>query len=156
MLMIQNEAIIQQLESIAQREQRSVDAVLHSLLAQYTPSAKEIETVQTVQRLRQQAYKNARHYWQETQQLDRLRLSDAELDQQFWLFDSVGIPRLISDKAEAILEPGTSAYIAVQLEAGIGDWEDDFDTEYSDDVLEAEFANYLLERIKNGSGTDFD
>jgi hypothetical protein len=121
MLMIQDEAIIQQLESIAQQEQRSVDAVLHALLAQYTPSAKEIETAQRVQRLRQKAYEKARQYWQDTQQLDRLRLSDEELEQQFWLFDSVGIPRLISDKAEAVLEPGTSAYIAVQLEAGVGE-----------------------------------
>ena len=48
-------------------------------------------------------YSIAREYWQRTGNTERLALSDADLDAQFWLIDHEGIPRLKSEQGTITL-----------------------------------------------------
>ena len=67
----------------------------------------QLETgVQSVrQRMRPKLYARAREYWQRVGDNERLQLSDQQLNQQFWLFDEEGIPRLKSDQGRFVLSP---------------------------------------------------
>ena len=48
-------------------------------------------------------YLIAREYWQRTGNTERLALSNADLDAQFWLIDHEGIPRLKSEQGTITL-----------------------------------------------------
>jgi hypothetical protein len=50
------------------------------------------------QKIRRQAYEMAREYWREVGDQERLALTDEELDEQFWVIDHEGIPRLKSEQ----------------------------------------------------------
>src|SRR3990172_3860583 len=100
-LIIDNGQIAQELRRLAEEENRSITDLLADLLDQYR-SAKaeawlEIDPDELVHRVRQDAYERARRYWRETGHEERLALTDQELDEQFWLFDPQGIPRLKSE-----------------------------------------------------------
>jgi hypothetical protein len=47
----------------------------------------------------------ARAYWEKVGDSERLALTDAELDAQFWLIDHEGIPRLKSEMGTVELPP---------------------------------------------------
>lgn len=109
MLVIHDEQVIRQLKKLADVEKRSVDAVLKSLLQDYvTEDAAEGEDAEgdtsksakdeALRQYRVKMYAQARRYWQNVGDSDRLALSDTDLDEQFWLFDAEGIPRLKSDQ----------------------------------------------------------
>src|SRR5574341_1913217 len=53
-----------------------------------------------VRAVRRKAYEQARQYWREVGDEARLALTDEQLDEQFWLFDGEGIPRLKSDEGK--------------------------------------------------------
>jgi len=118
MLVIHDEQLSRQLQEIADSENRSVEDVLKSLLAQYPASAAGASqaTDEAMRRVRSTAYAKARRYWHETGNSERLKLTDEELDEQFWLFDNEGIPRLKSERNSVNLIPGTSAWLAAHLD----------------------------------------
>jgi hypothetical protein len=126
-----------QLEAIAQRENRSPQAVIETLLARYIaaqPSPVEADpAVQTALRqMRPRLYALARAYWQRVADTPRLSLSDAELDDQFWLIDSDGIPRLKADQGRVELPPDPLVKIAetayqTNWRTGPDDIAEDFD-----------------------------
>jgi hypothetical protein len=55
--------------------------------------------------MRPKFYARARAYWQQVGDQERLALTDEQLDEQFWLFDHEGIPRLKSDKGKFRILP---------------------------------------------------
>jgi hypothetical protein len=118
MIVIQDEQLSERLNEIAQRKNQSVEDVLRSLLERDDdyPLVSTEETTEstdeTVRRIRQNAYAEARRYWQETGDSARLALTDAELDDQFWTFDGEGIPRLKSEQGTIELPPGSGWLLA--------------------------------------------
>jgi hypothetical protein len=76
-------------------------------------------------------------------------LTDEELDQQFGAFDEEGIPRLKSELKS--LEPpvGSLAYAAkIIREMGGIETGGSLDATQADDILNNEFADYLLKRMR--------
>jgi hypothetical protein len=151
MLTIQDQQVARQLRRIAEAENRPVDDVLKSLLAQYrmdTPAPKTSEVDEGVRRVRQHAYAEARKYWQEHGDTERLSLTDEELDEQFWLFDSEGIPRLKSEQDKVQLRKGTLYALAQEAKkARIQFSQTDPYPDY-DEILNTEFADYLIQRMR--------
>lgn len=74
-------------------------------------------------------------------------MSDAQLDNQFWLFDADGIPRLKSEQTEISL-PSSSLYFAATTlrSAGFHSGQSEIGA-HSREILEAEFAEYLLSHM---------
>ncbi len=60
---------------------------------------------EAVRQMRPKLYQLARRYWQAVGDQERLALTDAELDEQFWLIDADGIPRLKSEQGAITLPP---------------------------------------------------
>ncbi len=98
----------ERLQHIAQRENRPVEAIIETLLNDYEraeePSSAN-EDDSWYRAFRSKLYKKARDYWQRTGNQARLSLSDEQLDQQFWLIDHEGIPRLNADQDSVNLPP---------------------------------------------------
>jgi len=90
--------VIEQIQEIAQRENRSPDSVILTLLAQYRDDTMDDDEYYSDAQIRRRMYERARRYWQEIGHHERLQLSDADLDEQFWIFDQEGIPRLKSEQ----------------------------------------------------------
>lgn len=102
-----------QLTEIARREQRSPEDVLETMFAQYQRGAASAEPSMVGEReleeLRRRFYARARDYWRSVGDEHRLVLTDAQLDEQFWLFDQNDIPRLKSDAGTFELLPNPLA-----------------------------------------------
>jgi len=122
-------------QDIAAQEHRAVEDVLSDMLEQYTsdvesnPSDDNIEVPdwireedipryrQAARRVRKKTYERARRYWSEVGDTKRLALSDEELDQEFWLIDLEGIPRLKSEQGgievphDSLYESAKRAYL---------------------------------------------
>jgi hypothetical protein len=125
----------EQLRQIAAREQRSPEAVLRMLLIDYRrETAPDVDY--QLEAAKTRLYARARRYWKEVGDSERLALTDAQLDAQFWGFDPEGIPRLTSDSVSETSSEGSLAALASAAEqAGIVSdnptndrWEDDFAT----------------------------
>lgn len=153
MLIIHDPELTEELQRIAEMEQRPVEDVLRSMLAHY-PVAEQSEVSQSVEndairRVRRQSYDKARRYWLSIGDTQKAQLTDTELDKQFGAFDEEGIPRLKSELTS--LEPpvGSLAYAAkviretggIRATASLG-------AEQIDDILDEEFADYLLKRMR--------
>ena len=96
----------ERLQDIAQREHRPVEAVIEALLNRYETSVDDTDTSQGEswhQEFRAKLYKKARDYWERTGNRERLVLTDDQLDDQFWLIDHEGIPRLKSEQGSVDL-----------------------------------------------------
>jgi hypothetical protein len=154
-IQIHDEELARRLEEIAQREQRPVEEVLKTLLAQYPTEASIPESEPVTERsevwlrVRRKAYAKARQYWQSAGDSEKAALSDEELHEQFAVFDEEGIPRLKSELKT--LEPpvGSLAYAAkIIREMGGINTGGTLDATRADDILNEEFADYLLKRMK--------
>lgn len=93
-----SDEVIQRIQTIASQENRSPESVILTLLAQYQSDSREDDDYYSDVQIRRRMYERARRYWQEIGHDERLQLSDADLDEQFWLFDQEGIPRLKSEQ----------------------------------------------------------
>lgn len=150
-LIIDNGQVAEELRRLAQEENRSVMDVLADLIEQYR-SAKveawlEADPDQLIRRVRQDAYERARRYWRETGHAERLALTDEDLDQQFWLFDPQGIPRLKSEKGQVEI-PGNSLYRLGEALEQLHYRSGRADTAArSQHILRTEFADYLTRRM---------
>lgn len=105
--------LAEQLRTIAEREHRPVTEVIEAMVKQYEPTpAEPLPPLPTLEEdmaemgpeeqalyreFRQKLYARAREYWQKVGNQERFALTDKELDDQFWLFDPDGIPRLKSE-----------------------------------------------------------
>jgi hypothetical protein len=152
-IQIQDERLTRRLRQIAERENRPVEDVLKTLVNQYpgeiSTEPDVHETNDVVKRVRRKAYAKARHYWQSVGDTTKAALTDEELDQQFGAFDEGGIPRLKSELKP--LEPPVSslAYAArIIQEMGGVETGGSLDAVQADDILNAEFADYLLKRMR--------
>lgn len=155
-IQIQDEQLAQRLRQIAERENRPVEEVLKTLVEQYpgeVSSEPDVhEPSDTVKRVRRKAYAKARQYWHSVGDSAKTALTDEELDEQFGRFDEEGIPRLKSELKS--LEPpvGSLAYAAkIIREMGRVETSGTLDVSKADDILNDEFADYLLKRM---SGED--
>jgi hypothetical protein len=114
---IEDEQLAEKLQRIAKTENRSVESVLCSLVADYpiahAPKPRnQREEDNGVRRVRAKMFAKARRYWESVGEHDKAALSDKYLDEHFGVFDTEGVPRLKSEMTT--LEPpvGSLAYAA--------------------------------------------
>jgi hypothetical protein len=158
---IQDKQLAQQLQQIAERENRPVEDVLRTMVAQYpaeaepgeplpveaAPRRTEAEEREIIRRVRQKVYAKARQYWLSVGDTAKAALSDGELDEQFGAFDEEGIPRLKSELTSLEPPPGSLAYAAKiarnsRLRSGIPDL-----AERSREILDQHFADDLRKQM---------
>jgi|GEM_PF-6416149 hypothetical protein len=95
--------------------------------------------------MRGKLYEIARDYWRTHDIQERLALTDHDLDEQFWLIDHEGIPRLLSEQGTIQLPPDP-------LEAILGIFDDDV-TDMSVTVRETIDA-YYQEKLEQHDRAD--
>ncbi len=102
--LIISDALAQKLNRLAQARHSRVEDVIalaiDSLPTTQTAEQPELDFDAT---FRAKVYAMAREYWQQVGNSERLALSDADLDEQFWLIDHEGIPRLKSEEGTITL-----------------------------------------------------
>lgn len=124
--------VLKRLQAIADHEQRSPDEVLKSLLDSY-PLNEPDEDYYQPDRVRRRMYDQARRYWSENGNNPKASLTDEQLDEQFWLFDQEGIPRLKSEQDQvAVADNDLFATVLklsdqYQFQSGETDTADHFD-----------------------------
>lgn len=153
-IQIQDEQLARRLRQIAERENRPVEDVLKTLIDQYpgesTTEPGVHETSDAAKQVRRTAYAKARRYWQSVGDASKAALTDEELDEQFGMFDEEGLPRLKSELKS--LEPpvGSLAYAAkIIREMGGVETGGSLDVTQADDILNNEFADSLLNRMRS-------
>lgn len=150
MLTIHDEELARRLREIAARERRAVEDVLRALLADYAPAhnAAPESADEPLKRIRQAAYDRARRYWAAAGDTEKAALTDDDLDARFGAFDADGIPRLKSELATDEPPVGTLAYAArIAREMGGIPGDQPIDPANADEILDTEFADYLLRRM---------
>jgi hypothetical protein len=118
--------LVARLETLARAQQRTVDEVVETLLeAAAVPQEvllrRDPAHMQTWMEMRPSLFQMARDYWQQVGDTERLSLSDAALEEQFWLFDDEGIPRLIADYGKVVLAPDPLERVEGKLEHDVTD-----------------------------------
>lgn len=158
MLVIHDEQLAKELQQIAEREQRPVEDVLKAMIAQYplepvtdTPKYDKAEAVRNVRR---KAYAKARSYWQSVDDMDKVNMTDEELDEQFGAFDEEGIPRLKSELPSLEPPPGSLAYAAKIAESGnLRSGKPDL-ARRSKEILNQHFADDYYQRARDEDASE--
>jgi len=159
---IHDEELARRLQEIAEQEKRPVEDVLKTLVEQYagetatdSTDQDENDAAQQLRQVRRTAYAKARRYWQSVGDTTKAAMTDEELDKQFVWFDEEDIPRLKSE-VESLEPPiGSLAYAAKILrEMGGIRTDGELDVTKADDILNEEFADYLLKRMSNEDGSE--
>lgn len=133
--------LIQKLEAIAQRENRTSVEVLESLIDNYEN--------QGVKAVRRRIYDRARAYWQQVGDEERAALSDEALDEQFWFIDAEGVPHLKSEEGQIEFPDDPVEKMAeMALEANLLFIDSKDIATRSREILNTEYADYLLRRMK--------
>lgn len=106
--------------------------------------------------IRPKLYARARAFWKESGDLERMALTDDDLDKQFWLFDSEGIPRLKADQGKISL-PADPFEIAADRQWERWQRENKADIIGSEDlatrtILNEDFPRHLLHRMEDNDG----
>lgn len=127
-----NEPLARRLEQIARRQNKPVEDVLSQAVD--LVEAQTAGALTPEQQMLRKVYEIAREYWQKHGDTDRLALTDEQLDEQFWLIDHEGIPRLNSEQGTITLPPDP-------LEALVGLVKDG-PTDLSESVRETMEARY--------------
>jgi hypothetical protein len=157
MLVIQDEEIVKRLQALAEREHRSVEEVLKNLLTgsileEVSPKPSPEERVKAI---RHKAYAKARKYWELLGDTEKASLTDEQLDEQFGRFDEEGVPRLKSEMSTMEPPVGSLAYAAKMAEEANLSFGDDSDlATHADEILNAEFADYLLKRMERDNADE--
>lgn len=160
--MIVSREVYRRLNKLAQQEKRSLDNILNDLLDKYTdiqadmPNASndnlETEIENAMKDLRPRLYERARRYWEQVGDKERLALSNEAFDEQFWLFDHEGIPRLKSEQGTIELPPDPLEIIAqAALQAQMSSAFTNI-SERSREILHTEFPEYLMQRLREQGG----
>ena len=158
-LVIDDLNLAEQIQQIAHQENRSVEDVLSSMVAQYRPQPliDDLPSPEALaQRVHEFVYKQARDYWVSVGNNERASMTDEQLDEEFWLIDADGIPRLMSEKGEIEL-PASSLHRGGQILASSGFRSGQTDISMrSREILIEEYADYLLSRINRLTDDDSD
>jgi hypothetical protein len=93
------------LSEIARRENRPVEEVVEAMIRRYEPASPPPDPDESLREFRRKLYRIARDYWREVGDEQRLALTDEQLDEQFWLIDHEGIPRLKEDQGKVQIPP---------------------------------------------------
>lgn len=155
-LVIENQQLAETLRELAQREQRSVEALLLDLVERYQDQPSEKTVVvpslapDPVVRLHRFAYERARRYWHETGDDARAQLTDTELEAQHLRFDAQDVPYLKADVQHRESALARLAALARNTPLSLGS---EAVSARSDAILDEEFADYLLKR-SNRQGPD--
>lgn len=157
-LVIEDSKLAQQIRQIAKEEHRSVEQVVASMLAHYRPQSAIDESSDAealTRHVRQSAYAQARGYWNKIGNRERAKMTDEQLDKEFWLFDTDGIPHLKVDRDKVDL-PEFSLHRAGHVlgSAGFHSGQSDIGAR-SREILDDEYAEHLLSRM-NRSTTNAD
>jgi hypothetical protein len=111
--LIISEQLAERLQRLAARQQRPIDAILEEMMARYEDDLADAPAdvhdkaayVEALREVRPKLYAIAREYWQKVGDKERLALTDEQLDEQFWLIDPDGVPRLKSEQGSIQLPP---------------------------------------------------
>jgi hypothetical protein len=157
---IHDPQLAQRLQEIAEQERRPVEDVLKVMVSQYTDTpqanAEKPARSEAVMRVRRNAFAEAREYWSSVGDEAKATLTDEALDEQFAWFDDEGIPRLKAELSSLEPSKGTLAYAAkVARELNLRA-DHPTDAAQADDILNAEFADYLLQSMRGDDATDAD
>lgn len=118
-----SEQLAQRIQAVARQQSRDPESLLGTLLRQMAsadevllprpPSSltdADIELAadvrdpdayrSAVRAMRPKTYRLARRYWLDTGNIERLSMTDEELDKVFWLIDHEGVPRFKSEMNE--------------------------------------------------------
>jgi hypothetical protein len=157
-IQIQDEQLARQLQAIAEHEQRPLEAVLKSLIAHY-PVESSLPTSTTdqseaIQQIRYKVYDKARQYWVSAGDTHKANLTNEEMEAQFAWFDEEGVPRLKSELES--LEPplGSLAYAGKMAREANIRTQNPTDSSRADDILNEEFADYLLKRMRGEDASE--
>ena len=108
----------------------------------------KFEVDEAIKAMRRKLYARARRYWQSVGDEARLKLTDDDLDEQFWLIDPEGIPRLKSEEGTIELPENPLLKIARMAEANDFRSIDSNVVERSREILNTEFPEYLMRRMR--------
>jgi hypothetical protein len=144
-LTINDEHLARRLRELAEREGRTIEALLGDLIDQHQAS-QPVDAEAQVRAVRRKAYERARRYWREAGDEARLALTDEQLDEQFWLFDSEDIPRLKEDEGKFELRNDSVRALGEALEqAGFRSGRTDT-AERAKEIMNREYVDYILRR----------
>lgn len=134
--------LAEQIAAYAEREKLTPETVIReafALLKQRTPTPpREDDTAMPpmdARSIRLRTYARARQYWHEAGDLERAALTDERLDEQFWVFDNEGIPRLKADQAFVTVIPSPLLKLASEAEQDEWTSERDDISENFDEIL---------------------
>ncbi|MCL4254560.1 MAG: hypothetical protein KJ043_12380 [Anaerolineae bacterium] len=97
------------------------------------------------------AYEEARAYWRSVGDTEKANMTDEQMDREFWSFDEDGIPRLKYERpAHKRMSDLELALMRIQAEGGIIGG-NSIDPEKIDDILNEEFADYLIQRMNRNN-----
>lgn len=149
MLVIHDEELVRQLQALAEQQQRPIEEVLKSLL---DDSVLEFSTVdedreRRIRELKRKAYADARRYWEVTKNLERLQLTDGELDEQ-------GVPRLKSEHQSE--QEGSLSQIAEYARQKSVELDQSFTARQSREVLNNHFGEDLHHRKRDDKRQNID
>ncbi|MBX3082078.1 MAG: hypothetical protein KF716_10630 [Anaerolineae bacterium] len=152
-------ALIEQLEETARRENRSVESLIASLLSERTHSlppqlsqanAVEVERREAILKAdRLRMYARARTYWAKENN-PRQHMTDDELEEQFWLFDQNGIPRLKSEQGTINVPESPLQSILDSVSNNPEVWsfgKANLTPERMREIMKTEFVDHLLARM---------
>jgi len=148
--------LAEKIRDIARHENRSVVDVLQMMVdrypvpAQQTPPAAEDERKReaAIRRVRLKIYERARRYWKQVGNQERLALTDEQLDEQFWLIDPDGIPRLKSEQGTIEIPPDPLTMLAEAAQkAGLSSDYTDL-SEHADEFMRATWPEHLRRKWK--------
>jgi hypothetical protein len=149
-----NEQDAQRLREIARRENRPVEEIVSQMIEVYASqrNANVTQTQPSEDRSGYTAklYAQARAYWRSVNDVERLSLTDEQLDEQFWCFDPEGIPRLKSDQ-DKVTVPADN--LLTMLEKV---WQDNPTGEVEEplnyrEILNKDFPEYLMRRMQGNN-----
>jgi len=142
-LLIQNETIARRLLEIAQAKNQSVEAFLEGVIAEYSSTVPPTsDAVKAEHEVNHRLYAQARKYWESVGDQARATLSDQELDEQFWLIDHEGIPRLKSEQGQVQVEDHSLlTLVEVAEQAAFTSWRTDL-SEHTRELLGEVLAHH--------------
>jgi hypothetical protein len=146
-----NPKLAEQLQQIAEEQNLTIEEVIAVWAEKHeaqkpAPLPSEEEIAAMVRKVRLDAYERARKYWREMGNDERLALTDDQLDEQFWLFDSEGIPRLKSEMGQVEIPEDSLYRLGEALESA------DYHSGRSDiaahhkEILRTDYTDYVLRR----------
>lgn len=150
-LTIDNEQLAEKLRKLAAQENLSVEDLLSDLVEhRESGSSEELPASHaSVESLRKLAYARARSYWRAVGDKAKASLTDEQLQEQLAGFDENDVPRLHTENMIAA-SLSRLALLARQSSLAL---DDEAVSSRSDDILQDEFADYLIKRM-NGQTPD--